>query len=54
LKIPYADGSVLSTLHENHPITKEEYEADGTLITVLLNAQEYNRYKEYVTEQQDD
>ncbi len=54
LKIPYADGSVLSTLHENHPITKEEYEADGTLVTVLLNAQEYNRYKEYVTEQQDD
>jgi len=53
LKIPFSAGSVLSALHENHPVLAEEYEADGTLITVLLNAQEYNRYKEFLTESED-
>ncbi len=48
LLIPYADGSVLSEIHENHPILKEEYEADGTLVEVLLDAKDYNRFKKYL------
>ncbi|MBE7010439.1 MAG: GTPase HflX [Ruminococcaceae bacterium] len=50
LKIPYADGSVLSALHENVPVLEETYEADGTKITVMLNAREYQTYKQYTTE----
>ncbi len=50
LKIPYSAGNILSALHEKHPILSEEYEADGTKVTVMLDAQEYNRYKEYTAE----
>ena len=47
LLIPYADGSVLSELHENHPILKEEFEPEGTVLEVLLDAKDYNRFKKY-------
>lgn len=50
LKIPYTDGAVLSELHENHPVLEEGYEADGTMITVLLDAKNYNRFKAYIAE----
>lgn len=52
LKIPFAKGALLSELHENHPILKEEYEPDGTLIEVLLDAKEYNRFKPYLTDEE--
>lgn len=48
LKIPYAKGSVLSELHENHPVLNEEFEPDGTRIEVLLNAKDYSRFKEFI------
>ena len=48
LKIPFAKGAVLSELHDNHPILKEDFEADGTLVEVLLDAADYNRFKEFI------
>ncbi|MBR6728988.1 MAG: hypothetical protein IKL80_02410, partial [Clostridia bacterium] len=54
LKIPFTDGAVLSALHENHPIISEDYEADGTRVTVLLNAIEYNRFKAYIADEHKD
>lgn len=48
LKIPFAKGAVLSELHDNHPIIKEDFEADGTLVEVLLDAADYNRFKEFI------
>ncbi len=50
LKIPFAQGALLSELHENVPILREEYEPDGTLVEVLLDAKEYNRFKPFLTE----
>lgn len=52
LKIPFAQGALLSELHENHPILKEDYEPDGTLVEVLLNAQDYNRFKPYLANEE--
>ncbi len=52
LKIPFAQGALLSELHENHPILKEDYEPDGTLVEVLLNAKDYNRYKPYLANEE--
>lgn len=52
LKIPFAQGTLISELHENHPILKEDYEPDGTLVEVLLNAQDYNRFKPYLTDEE--
>ncbi|MBQ4518940.1 MAG: GTPase HflX [Clostridia bacterium] len=48
LKIPFAKGAVLSELHDNHPIVKEDFEADGTLVEVLLDVADYNRFKEFI------
>ena len=50
LKIPFAQGALLSELHDNHPILSEEYEADGTKVQVLLDAKDYNRLKAFMTE----
>lgn len=50
LKIPYTEGSVLSELHENHPVLEESYEADGTRLTVLLDAKHYQRFKTYIAD----
>ena len=52
LKIPFSKGALLSELHENHPILKEEYEPDGTIVEVLLNAGDYNRFKPYLTNEE--
>ncbi|MBE7048158.1 MAG: GTPase HflX [Ruminococcaceae bacterium] len=50
LKIPYAQGSILSELHEKHAIVQENYESDGTLVKVLLDAKAYNQFKSYLIE----
>ncbi len=52
LKIPFAQGALLSELHENHPILKEDYEPDGTLVEVLLDAKDYNRFKPYLANEE--
>ena len=52
LKIPFSQGALLSELHENHPILKEEYEPNGTLVEVLLNAGDYNRFKPYLAKEE--
>ncbi len=50
LKIPYDKGAVLSELHDEHPVLSEDFEADGTKVTVLLDAKDYQRYRVFLTE----
>ena len=51
LLIPYSQGQIVSELHANQTILEENYEAEGTRITALLDAVTYSKYREYVTEE---
>jgi len=51
LLIPYAQGAVLSALHDEHPILQERFEAEGTKVQVLLDNVGYQRFKAYRTEE---
>ena len=50
LFIPYSGGSILSELHANQTILKEDYTAEGTVVTVLLDAKGYNTYRDLIME----
>lgn len=51
LLIPYAQGQIVSEIHANQTIIEENYEAEGTRITTLLDAISYSKYREFVTEE---
>ena len=51
LLIPYSQGQIVSEIHANQTILDENYEAEGTRITALLDAVTYSKYREYVTEE---
>lgn len=51
LLIPYSKGQIVSELHANQTILEEDYEAEGTRITALLDAISYSKYREFVTEE---
>ena len=48
--IPFAKSEIISKLHEKYNF-EEDYDETGTMITVNLEDEDYNRYKEYVTEE---
>ena len=48
--IPFAKSEIISKLHEKYSFD-EEYDENATIITVNLEDEDYNRYKEYVTEE---
>ena len=48
--IPFAKSEIISKLHEKYNF-EEEYDETGTMITVNLEDEDYNRYKEYVAEE---
>lgn len=51
LLIPYSHGQIVSELHANQTVLEENYEADGTRITTLLDAISYSKYRDFVTEE---
>jgi len=48
--IPFAKSEVINKLHEKYNFD-EDYNENGTIITVNLEEEDYNRYNEYVTEE---
>ena len=46
--IPYDKGDVVSFLHRNGRILKEEYVNEGTALTVEVDDETYNKTKEYI------
>lgn len=46
--IPYDKGDVVSFLHRNGRILKEEYVDEGTALTVEVDDEAYNKTKEYI------
>ncbi len=45
--IPYHDSSIVAYLHKTANIQEEKYEAEGTLITAIVNIETENRCKKY-------
>ncbi len=46
--IPYDKGDIVSFLHRNGRILKEEYVNEGTALTVEVDDEAYNKTKEYI------
>ncbi len=46
--IPYTYQSLVSNLHQNAKVEKEEYLEQGTCITANVDEKIYNQYKEYM------
>lgn len=51
LLIPFSKGNILSFLHSNHTVLSEEYSETGTIITCMLDAPTYAKFREFVTEE---
>lgn len=47
LLIPYGEGNVLSYLHNNNCVEKEEYREDGTYVQIRTTRNIFGRVKEY-------
>lgn len=50
--IPYSEGSLVSELHGSQKILSEEYSADGTVMSLLVDDVMYERIRSYVIEEQ--
>lgn len=50
LLIPYANGSVLAALKKGSDMQILDYTENGTLVRAVLSAEDYSRYRAYVTE----
>lgn len=48
LKIPFANGDVVSYLNDHANVIKRDYAADGTLMTVELSTVEQQRFNQYI------
>ena len=46
--IPYSEGSVLNVIHQQQKVLSETYTNDGTELEVLLDEENYNKYKQYI------
>ncbi len=46
--IPYADGNILSLIHDSQKVLSEDYTENGTQIVVLLDAENKAKYEKYI------
>lgn len=49
--VPYDKGSIVSNLHQNQKILKEEYTEKGTKIELLADAVTYDKLREYIQDE---
>ena len=47
---PFVKSEIISKLHEKYNF-EEDYDETGTMIIVNLEDEDYNRYKEYISEE---
>ena len=52
MRIPFDRGEVVSYLNEHAHVQQTEYEADGTLLTMECKKSDFERYREFVVEQE--
>ena len=46
--IPYSAGSIVNELHENQKVISEEYGENGTVMELMVDAQMYDKIREYI------
>lgn len=46
--IPYSAGAIVSELHDNQKVISEEYGENGTTMELMVDAQMYDRIREYI------
>lgn len=46
--IPYSSSNVLNLIHEQQKVVSETYTNNGTEVEVLLDDENYNKYKKYI------
>ena len=46
--IPYSAGSLVNELHENQKVISEEYGENGTVMELMVDAQMYDKIREYI------
>ena len=46
--IPYAEGSLVSELHNTQKVLSEDYTENGTKLTLLADSITYNKLREYI------
>lgn len=46
--IPYSAGAVVNELHENQKVISEEYSENGTVMELMVDAQMYDKIREYI------
>lgn len=46
--LPYQKGTLLSALHRDQTVLSEEYQAEGTFVEALVDAQTYAAIREYI------
>ena len=51
LRLPYAMGGAVETLHNNARIKSTEYTAEGIEVDAILDDILYGRYREYVVKE---
>lgn len=54
LLVPYSDGSLSTYLFDNTKVASFEYKEKGTLITTVLDSIEYEKYKSFIINNEDD
>ena len=50
--IPFSDGSVVSYLNEHATVMNTDYDEKGTILTVECTPAQYNKYQEYIVEEE--
>ncbi len=50
LLVPFSKGQILSELHGTQTVMCEDYTPEGTVITCLLDAASYAKYREFIKE----
>lgn len=51
LLIPYTKGDLLSNLFDNTKVENQSHTEEGTKVTAILDEIDYNKYKEYIVEE---
>lgn len=54
LKLPYAQGAVLDTLHREAQVIRVEYAEDGTVVEAIVNNKEFGYLSSYQIEDRND
>lgn len=50
IRVPYSEGALVSALHGEQKVISEEYAPEGTVMELMVDAQMYDRIREYVIE----